>query len=49
MVRAGQRIVIRELSLGNPRTADVGAAGHFLPEDRPAELTAVLASWLGDA
>ena len=26
--------------------ADVGPAGHFLPEDRPAEVTAALAAWL---
>jgi len=26
--------------------ADVGGAGHFLPEDRPGELAAVLARWL---
>lgn len=28
--------------------ADVGPAGHFLPEDRPAEIAAVLRDWLGE-
>lgn len=33
-------------ALPNLTVADVGAAGHFVPEDRPAEVAAALDGWL---
>lgn len=33
-------------AMANLSVADVGAAGHFLPEDRPAAVAAALSAWI---
>jgi pimeloyl-ACP methyl ester carboxylesterase len=34
------------LACADLTVTDVGAAGHFLPEDRPTEVAAALSTWL---
>jgi pimeloyl-ACP methyl ester carboxylesterase len=45
-------VFLRELPTSSSRwrkiltVMDAGAAGHFLPEDRPTEVAAALSTWL---
>ena len=40
------KVAMCRQSLSALTVVDVGTAGHFLPEDRPAEVAAALSAWL---
>ena len=49
VVLTADKVVVCRAELPALTVADIGDAGHFLPEDRPAELAAALSAWLANA
>lgn len=47
VVLTADKIAMCRAELPELTVVDLGDAGHFLPEDRPAELAAALSGWLG--
>ncbi len=48
VVLTADKIAMCQAELPALAVADLGDAGHFLPEDRPAELAAALSTWLAN-